>query len=145
MPKLSAKALRSKSPEDLIKLLDEHRDELSKLRVAQVTSSNQSKLSKIREERRDIARILTVINLNNKDAAKHEFRKAKFKNLDLRAKKTRAIRRKLSRDQLTVRVRGQPKSEKSGKASQKRVLKAPLRVLKRNANFPPRKYAVKSQ
>lgn len=54
--------LRAKKKEDLAKSLEEQKNELASLRVAKVTGSQASKLSKIRVVRKNIARILTVMN-----------------------------------------------------------------------------------
>ena len=66
------------------------------MRLNKVSSSNQVKVSKIRTVRKDIARVLTFINTARKEAARVANKKSGWKHLDLRVKKTRAIRRKLS-------------------------------------------------
>eukprot|EP01091_Cochliopodium_minus_P005485 TRINITY_DN153_c0_g1_i1.p1 TRINITY_DN153_c0_g1~~TRINITY_DN153_c0_g1_i1.p1 ORF type:complete len:122 (-),score=20.19 TRINITY_DN153_c0_g1_i1:52-417(-) len=102
--------LRTKSKEDLNKQLDELRKELSNLRVAKVTGGAANKVSKIRVVRKDIARVLTVLNQNQKHQLRKFFANHKFKPLDLRQKKTRAIRRRLSpseRNAQTIRQRKQ--------------------------------------
>ena len=70
--------------------------------------------------RKDIARVLTIINTGRKQAAR-ESNKGAFKNLDLRVKKTRAIRRKLTAFQRS---------------------KQTLKERKRAENFPLRTYAI---
>ena len=47
--------------------------------------------------RKDIARVLTIINTNRKQAARDGNKKGSWRHLDLRTKKTRAIRNKLTR------------------------------------------------
>ncbi|GBG33398.1 60S ribosomal protein L35 [Hondaea fermentalgiana] len=136
--------IKSKSPEDLLKSLEETKAELSSLRVAQVTQSAHSKVAKIKSVRKQIARILTVINTNNKKAALEQSAGSKRKNLDLRSKKTRALRRALTKDQLYVRASSQPLTEKSGKAARKYVRRVTKREATRKANFPARMYAVKA-
>ena len=54
--------LRRKTVEELMTSLDEHRKELSSLRVNKVSSGVASKLAKVRVVRKTIARILTLIN-----------------------------------------------------------------------------------
>lgn len=54
--------LRLKKKEELAKALEEQKTELASLRVAKVTGSQASKLSKIRVVRKNIARVLTVMN-----------------------------------------------------------------------------------
>merc|ERR1712071_456924 len=83
MAKVRCRDLRTKKKEELVKQLDELKKELSQLRVAKVTRGAASKLSKIRVVRKSIARILIVMN-------------QKQKPLDLRTKKTRAMRRALT-------------------------------------------------
>merc|ERR1712023_37682 len=106
---------------DLTRQLDELKTELANLRVAKVTGGAASKLSKIKVVRKNIARVLTVINQTQKDALRQFYSELKYAPLDLRVKKTRAIRRRLTKHQ--------------------RELKTP-REQKRAALFPRRKYAV---
>merc|ERR1712137_386845 len=81
------------------KVLRTRNKELSQLRVAQVAGGTAGKLSKIRVVRRSIARVLTVHNQKQKSMLRKHFRGQKFKPLDLRPKKTRAIRRRLTPEQ----------------------------------------------
>ncbi|KTF91757.1 hypothetical protein cypCar_00039104 [Cyprinus carpio] len=92
MAKIKARDLRGKKKEELLKQLEDLKVELSQLRVAKVTGGAASKLSKIRVVRKSIARVLTVINQTQKE----NLRKF-YKPLDLRPKKTRAIRRQLTK------------------------------------------------
>merc|ERR1712010_238395 len=125
MTKVKCYELRkqSKSKADLTKQLDELKTELANLRVAKVTGGAASKLSKIKVVRKNIARVLTVINETQKGALRQHYAGLKYAPLDLREKKTRAIRRRLTQLE---------KSRKTG------------RELKRAALFPLRKYAVKA-
>ena len=71
--------------------------------------------------RKDIARVLTFINTGRKEAAREANKKSGWKHLDLREKKTRTIRRKLTafqRSKLTLKER------------------------KRQENFPQRSFAI---
>merc|ERR1712169_163526 len=68
--------LWSKGRDDLKKQLDELKTELGQLRVQKIAGSASSKLNRIHDLRKSIARVLTV---------------------DLRPKQTRAIRRRLSK------------------------------------------------
>eukprot|EP01097_Dermamoeba_algensis_P007110 TRINITY_DN4460_c0_g1_i1.p1 TRINITY_DN4460_c0_g1~~TRINITY_DN4460_c0_g1_i1.p1 ORF type:complete len:125 (+),score=33.03 TRINITY_DN4460_c0_g1_i1:114-488(+) len=123
MAKIKAHELRTQKKAELLKKLEDLKKELSQLRVAKVTGGAPSKLAKIRVVRKSIARVLTVINQTRK-AQLHLFYKGKnYKPLDLRPKKTRAIRRRLSA------------------SDQQRTT---LRQAKKRAHFPQRKYAVKS-
>merc|ERR1712080_256359 len=80
------------------------------------------KQSKTKVVRKNIARVLTVFNETTKGALRQHFSSLKYAPLDLRAKKTRAIRRRLTAH------------EASRKTS---------RQQKREALFPLRKFALK--
>merc|ERR1739842_174535 len=82
--------------EDLTKQLDDLKTELAQLRVAKVTGGAASKLSKIRVIRKSIARVHIVMNQKQKDNLRKFYSGKKYKPLDLRPKKTRAIRKNLS-------------------------------------------------
>nr|CAB3265720.1 60S ribosomal protein L35 [Phallusia mammillata] len=103
MAKIKARELRGKSKEDLLKQLNDFKQELSTLRVAKVTGGAASKLSKICLVRKSIARVLTVINQTQKDNLRKLFKGKKRKPKDLRPKKTRAIRRQLSKHEAGIR------------------------------------------
>merc|ERR1712167_134902 len=125
MTKVKCYELRkqSKSKADLTKQLDELKTELANLRVAKVTGGAASKLSKIKVVRKNIARVLTVINETQKGALRQHYAGLKYAPLDLRAKKTRAIRRRLT---------------------QHEAAQMTSRAAKRAALFPLRKFAVKA-
>jgi len=123
MGKVKTKDLRGKKKEELLKQLDELKTELSQLRVAKVTGGAASKLSKIRDVRKAIARVLTVINQTQKENLRKFYKNKKFKPKDLRPKKTRAMRRALTAHELTI---------KSAKQ------------LHRERAFPMRKFALKA-
>lgn len=120
--KVKAHELRGKKKEELLKQLDELKTELSQLKVAKVTGGAASKLSKIKIVRKSIARVLTVISHSQRQNLRKFYKKKKFKPLDLRQKKTRAMRRALT------------KHEASRKT---------LKQRKKLAHFSLRKYAVK--
>ncbi|RYP51671.1 hypothetical protein DL768_003069 [Monosporascus sp. mg162] len=121
-PKVKTGALWSKSKEDLLKTLGELKAELSQLRIQKVTSSG-TKLNRIHDLRKSIARVLTVVNLKQRSQLRLFYKNKKYLPLDLRPKQTRAIRRRLSPE------------EKS------KVLE---KTKKRQTHFPQRKYAVKA-
>ena len=123
MVKLKAHELRGSSKSDLTKQLEDLRTELAALRVAKVTGGAPNKLSKIKVVRKNIARVLTVIKQTQLAHLREANKGAKHVPLDLRAKKTRAIRRALTKTQLAM---------------------VPEKVAKRQAYFPKRKYAVKA-
>merc|ERR1711885_101931 len=97
--------------------------ELTNLRVAKVTGGAAAKLSKIKVVRKNIARVLTVFNETTKGALRQHYSELKYAPLDLRAKKTRAIRRRLTQHE-------------SGKMTKRQE--------KRAALFPLRKFALKA-
>jgi len=122
MAKLKVHELRVKNKADLMKQLEELKTELAALRVAKVTGGAASKLSKIKVVRKSIARVLTVQNQNQKREMRVYY-KDKQLPLDLRTKKTRAIRRRMTPE------------EKGAKT---------LRTQKKEKHFPLRKYAVQA-
>lgn len=104
--------LRDKSKADLLKQLDEMKQELANLRVGKVSGSVASKLSKIRVFRKNIARILTHINQQQKNQLRKLYRGKKYKPLDLRPKLTRAKRRELSDTEKSIKTRKQVRRER---------------------------------
>merc|ERR1711991_431774 len=68
------------------------------LRTTKVTGGSASKLSKIKVIRKSIARVNTVMSQKQRDTLRKHFGKKPLP-LDLRAKKTRAIRRRLTQNQ----------------------------------------------
>jgi len=122
LAKIKMFELRKKDKTEILKQLDEFKKELAQLRIAKVTGGAPSKLAKIKFIRRSIARVLTVINQNRKLAVRKVFAGKKYKPLDLRQKKTRAIRRKLTITETRART---------------------LKFKKKRTHFPRRKFAVK--
>ena len=93
MGKIKCSELRKKKKEDLTKQLDDLKTELAQLRVAKVTGGAASKLSKIRVIRKSIARVNIVMHQKQKENLRKFYKGKKYKPLDLRPKKTRAIRK----------------------------------------------------
>mmetsp|Transcript_10562 Transcript_10562/g.25205 ORF Transcript_10562/g.25205 Transcript_10562/m.25205 type:complete len:122 (+) Transcript_10562:349-714(+) len=120
---VKAYELRDKSKEELLTTLKDFRKELSELRVAQQTDGAASKIAKIKSVRKSIARTLTVFNQQQKEGIRKATAGAKYLPKDLRAKKTRAMRRALT------------KSERGQKT---------LKQKRTAAAFPKVKYAVKA-
>lgn len=75
-----------------------------------------------KEVRKAIARVLTVMNQTQKDALRAFYKDAQYKPLDLRAKKTRAIRRRLTPKQAAKKTKKQ---------------------FKKDSQFPLQKYALR--
>jgi len=122
--KLRVFKLRTQTHEELKKGLEEYKKELSNLRTLEITAGRtSSKLSKIRVVRKAIAKHLTVINQKNRGEVKASLKKAKYLPRDLRVKKTRALRRKLTKHQAGART---------------------LRQIKKDSNHPVRKFALKA-
>jgi len=121
--KVKANELQSKTRNDLTKQLDELKRELLTLRVQKIAGGSAAKLTKINTVRKSIARVLTVTNQKARQNIREYYKNKKYLPLDLRPKKTRAIRRRLT------------KNEKSLKT---------LKQRKKDAHFPRRKYAVKA-
>jgi large subunit ribosomal protein L35e len=94
--KIKAWDLRGKE-EELLKQLDDLKVALSQLRIAKVTGSAASKLSKIRLIRKSVVQVLTAINQTQKKTKTkpktlRKFCKGrKYKPLDLSSENTRAI------------------------------------------------------
>uniref|UniRef100_A0ACD5XUN4 Uncharacterized protein n=2 Tax=Avena sativa TaxID=4498 RepID=A0ACD5XUN4_AVESA len=122
MARIKVHELRGKNKAELQAQLKDLKAELSLLRVAKVTGGAPNKLSKIKVVRTSVARVLTVISQKQK-AALREAYKNKRLPLDLRTKKTRAIRRRLTKHQLSLKTEREKKREKY---------------------FPIRKYAIKA-
>merc|ERR1712189_77534 len=120
--RLSAVSCAARKKE-LLKQLEELKQELAGLRVAKVTGGAASKLSKIRVVRKSIARVNIVINQTTKENLRKLYKNKKYKPLDLRPKKTRAMRKDLTPAE---------KVKKNRKA------------LRRLRAFPQRKFAIKA-
>ncbi|KMZ70617.1 60S ribosomal protein L35-4 [Zostera marina] len=123
MARIKVHELRGKTKLDLLNQLNELKTELSLLRVAKVTGGAPNKLSKIKIVRKSIAQVLTVVSQKQKAALKEAYKNKKYLPLDLRTKKTRAIRRRLTKHQLSLKTEREKKREKY---------------------FPMRKYAIKT-
>ena len=74
------------------------------LRVAQVTGGAASKLSKIKLVRKNVARVLTVLNQKAKADMRKQIAGHAYKPKALRVKKTRALRRALKPSEVGSRV-----------------------------------------
>jgi large subunit ribosomal protein L35e len=114
--------LRKKTKAQLESQFVDLKQELSKLRVQNI-GSNNVKSTKINDVRKSIARILTIINLTQRDQIREFYRTKKFLPKDLRAKKTRAIRRRLTIKEVTSKT---------------------VKARKNAIAFPQRKYAIKA-
>ena len=120
---VKAYELRGQTKEELLKTLGDLHKELAELRVAKVTGGAASKIAKIKSVRKSIARVLTVHNQQQKESVRKASAGSKYIAKDLRLKKTRAMRRALS------------KAESSQKT---------LKQQKKDTHFRLRKYAIKA-
>ncbi|TFK75910.1 60S ribosomal protein L35 [Pluteus cervinus] len=121
--KVKAYELQSKSKNDLNKQLEELKTELRQLRVQKIAGGASSKLTKISAVRKSIARVLTVMNQKARSNLRELYKNKKYLPLDLRPKRTRAIRRRLTKHEASLKT---------------------LKQKKKDQNFPRRKYAVKA-
>ncbi|KAK3394635.1 ribosomal L29 protein-domain-containing protein, partial [Podospora didyma] len=118
---VKAAQLWTKSKEDLVKQLGELKAELGQLRIQKIVSSG-TKLTKIHDLRKSIARVLTIINAKQRAQLRLFYKNKKYLPLDLRPKQTRAIRRALSKEDASITL---------------------LKTKKKAQHFPTRKFAVK--
>ncbi|CAB4382786.1 hypothetical protein RhiirA5_380139 [Rhizophagus irregularis] len=135
MPPVKAYELRNKNKAEVNKQLEDLKQELAGLKVQKIAGGAASKLTKLREVRKSIARVNTVISQNQRDVLRKAIKQRqkdqppnlvnykKYKPLDLRPKKTRAIRRRLTKYEVNKRTK---------RAHEKAI------------HFPQRKYAVKA-
>ncbi|XP_016504374.1 large ribosomal subunit protein uL29 isoform X1 [Nicotiana tabacum] len=100
MARIKVHELRGKSKTELLAQLKDLKAELALLRVAKVTGGAPNKLSKIKVVRLSIAQVLTVISQKQKTALREAYKNKKYLPLDLRPKKTRAIRKRLTKHQV---------------------------------------------
>jgi len=136
MPPVKAYELRNKSKVEVNKQLEDLKQELAGLKVQKIAGGAASKLTKLREVRKSIARVNTVLSQKQRDTLRKAIKQRqkdqppilaykckKYKPLDLRPKKTRAIRRRLTKYEA---------NKKTKRAHEKAI------------HFPQRKYAVKA-
>ncbi|KAI1718046.1 ribosomal l29 protein domain-containing protein [Ditylenchus destructor] len=107
MVKVKTNQLRGKKKEELLKDLEDQKTELASLKIAKVTNGAVSKLSNIRVVRKNIARILTVVNQSQKLNLQKFYKNKKFRPLDLRPKKTRAMRLALTKHEQSLKTKKQ--------------------------------------
>ncbi|KAG0220487.1 60S ribosomal protein L35 [Mortierella sp. GBA43] len=120
---VKAHELRTKNKAELTKQLEELKQELASLKVQKVAGGSSSKLTRIATVRKSIARVLTVITQTQRAQLRLFYKKKNFLPLDLRVKKTRAIRRRLTKKEASLKTEKQQKKE---------------------THFPLRKYALKA-
>ena len=90
-----------------------------------MTGGAATKLSKIKVVRKSIATVLTVMHAEQRAAARKMYAGKKHIPLDLREKKTRAIRRRLSKDEASrVTLRQKKKDQHFSRANHVYAVKA---------------------
>eukprot|EP00352_Strombidinopsis_acuminata_P001407 CAMPEP_0176348438 /NCGR_PEP_ID=MMETSP0126-20121128/7869_1 /TAXON_ID=141414 ORGANISM="Strombidinopsis acuminatum, Strain SPMC142" /NCGR_SAMPLE_ID=MMETSP0126 /ASSEMBLY_ACC=CAM_ASM_000229 /LENGTH=123 /DNA_ID=CAMNT_0017697237 /DNA_START=32 /DNA_END=403 /DNA_ORIENTATION=+ len=104
MQRVRAHELRKMEEPALVDALTNQRKELAALRVSKVSNAPQVKLAKIKQVRKAIAKVLTVISEKRIAAARSEFGKKKYLPKDLRQRKTRAFRRRLTRHESNLKT-----------------------------------------
>ena len=111
--KVKAHELRAKGKADLGKQLEDLKKNLAELRVQRTTGGTSAKVAKIGVVRKAIARVLTVVNQKTKASLREKFagEKGAKMPLDLREKKTRAIRRRLTPEQAAKKTVKQTKKD----------------------------------
>ena len=118
---LKAKAIREMTPADRQNKLKELKSELAKLRFEKVTGGAQNKVSRLRVCKKEIARLMTIINTDRTQQLKKYYTQAKYLPKQLRVKGTKKERRALT-------------------AAQKNRLTA--KAAKHAQHFPQRKFYV---
>lgn len=122
MSQLRMKELKDLDKEGLLTRLTEYKKELSQLRVNQSVAGTASKLSKIGTMRKNIARILTVLNQTERANLRKFYAGKKYTPKSLRPKLTKSRRQALKPVERNKKLR---------------------RTIRREAKYPKRVYAVK--
>lgn len=113
--------LRNKNKEELLKELDQLKQSLYELRVSKATQGNTNALLGMKNVRKSIARVNTILTEKQRTEVRKLYSRSKYLPKDLREKQTRAYRRRLTDVQ---------KSQKLAK------------IVKKQQNFPQRKFAL---
>ncbi|KAG0930833.1 hypothetical protein G6F57_011460 [Rhizopus arrhizus] len=108
MAAIKAHELRNKNKAELLKVLDEQKQALANLRVQKVAGGKNQEVG---EARKNVARVLTVINQTQREQLALFYHKKKYVPLDLRVKKTRAMRRALTPFEKSKKTLRQQKKE----------------------------------
>ncbi|KAG5358959.1 60S ribosomal protein [Yarrowia sp. C11] len=123
MTKVKASELSRFSKAELEGKLVEFKTELAALRVQKLGGAQSGKLTKIYDVRKNIARVLTVLNLTQREQVREFYKDKKYMPKDLRGKQTRAIRRRLTPAQAAAKT---------------------TKATKKQTHFPQRRYALKA-
>ncbi|KAJ3396965.1 60S ribosomal protein L35 [Lobulomyces angularis] len=126
MVKVKAHELRGRKKADLLKQLEDLKQELSTLRVTKVAGGAAGKVAKIHDVRKNVARVKTVLSQTTREQLRIYYKGKKYQPLDLRQKKTRAIRRRLTKHELTLKTLKQTKKDMHFPQRKKGILKLTL-------------------
>ena len=107
MTYISAKELREKDKANLFVILKDHKKELAQLRAHQHIGATVDKLGKIRIIRKNIARILTVLNQKESQNLRAFYKGQKWIPKKLRPKLTKSRRLALTPREASIRTRKQ--------------------------------------
>merc|ERR1712048_1223991 len=112
--RVSSRTYRSKFQQKTIKMADK----VKALRVASLREESKDSLTaKLAELRKDLAKVLTVINQTRKAELQKLYRGKSIKPVDLKPRKTRALRKRLNKHEESL------KSLKTIRREQKTALK----------------------
>lgn len=106
MANLKISQLKQKSKEELLTLL-------SDLRKEQLDNKTSSKSKKNNSIKKNIARILTLLNINQREELKKAYKDKKYVPLDLRPKMTKSMRKKAKISNLPTKTRRHIKMERA--------------------------------
>lgn len=119
MSSVKAKDLRELSKNEIENQLEDLKKNLISLRA----KKNTIKSGEIKRVRKNIARALTVANQRSREAVRDLYKEKKYLPKDLRAKKTRAQRRALTKEEASLKT---------------------VKAQKKASAFPQRKFAIKA-
>ena len=132
-------ASKENGKKELLEQLNQLRTELSGLRTAQVSNGASSKLNKIKGVKKDIARVLTVLNQTSRAEVRKKYEGKSNDQIpkELRVKKTRAMRRRLTKRNTHV-----PATAQKGGVAKKMVPRMTERQKKKVQNAKKMNYSV---
>ena len=140
---VSAKEYRKKNTQELLNELKKMREELQKIRFTKGSGTAVAKLSKIKELRKQIARVLTIIRENRKEEVVKGLRERVTKNeKDGKEEEVKTTIKNLKLKHIPLDLRPKLTSAKRRRMTKFERKLVTLRQLKRKLNFPMRKFAV---
>ncbi|KAL0236970.1 hypothetical protein PCE1_000367 [Barthelona sp. PCE] len=109
----STQKFREMNVEEIMSSLKKEKNELLKLRVSKVASGGASKLLQMKNIRREIARMKTIMREKQLEELRTKYEGKKYAPICLRTKGTRAMRRALSEEQKAMQTVRQQKRANS--------------------------------